>query len=334
MYLYLRHVLLFLQTLSLCGSLSLPSPTPNGIALSPGSTRNLSALPDLPDNDFAILATWYEAKLEEKACIMLCMVAMRELALYHFDDQELPKQAWTDRNHPGVILIIQPDPGSKSRKISVRFAMWIIASIMQTMLTQNRFQSSRYAGFYENEPVGAVDFFAIDSNNPSSQGPHDSEPTSTATNNRGISFNFTSMSSAATLNENDKLDGKIDYVGNSIARKDIYMVLVWLLVELAPHNREPIGVWRTTRVAIESEVTTIWNRAKQPSGSSRKQMTKGDLISLFAYLPSVLMSDNIFREMDLTVVDSQVVVARGSFRTKPLEGELPTVSSAMNITVS
>ena len=324
MHLHLRHVLLFLQTLTLCGSLSLSSPTPNGIPLSPGSARNLSVLPDLPENDFGIVVTWYEAKLPETACIMVCMLAMRELALYHFDDKELPKQAWTDPHYPEIILIIQPDRGSKSGKISVRFAMWIIATIMERMLTQNRFQSSHCAGFYKAEPVGTVSFFALDSNNPSSQRPQDSEYMTTATSKRGNSLNFTSISSAATLNENnnDNLDGKINYVGNSIARKDIYLVLVWLLVELAPHNREPIAVWRTTRVAIESEVTTIWNRVQQPSGSPREQMTKGDLISLLARLPSVLMRDNIFREMDLTVWDSEVVVARGSFRTKPLEGGL------------
>ena len=334
MHLHPGHVLLFLQTLSLCGSLSLPSPTPNGNALSPGSARNLSALPDLPDNDFGIFVTWYEAKLSETACIMVCMVAMRELALYHFDDKELPRQTWFDRHHPEIILIVQPDPGSKSGKISVRFAMWIIASIMQTMLTQNRFRSSSYAGFYKAEPVGAVSFLAIDSSNPSSQRPQDLGPTTTATNKRGISFKSTSMSSAVTLSEYDKLDGNVKYVGNSIARKDIYLVLVWLLVELAPHNREPITVWRATRVAIESEVTTIWNRVKQPSASSRKQMTKGDLISLLAYLPRVLITDNIFREMDLTVSDSEVVVARGAFRAKPLGGGLLSVSSAINITVS
>ena len=245
-------------------------------------------------------------------------MAMRELALYHFEDKIIPRP-WIHPDFPQVSLTLVPPETDED--ISVRFAMWTIAATVRFILEENRFQSVQFTAFYRHAPVGSVRLFPTGSlhaaaaqDNSSFQQSRPLELATAASNHTDGYFNFDLMRSGVAENANDQLRAEVDYLTKSIERRDMFFMLIWLLLGLAPHNREPMIVWRVAQDAVTCAVTTLWNRVKQ----TQYQITKGDMISFLASLPGLLLRDNVFREMNIAIKDGDVVVARGSFRTEPL----------------
>jgi len=332
MRLSLRSSLCLLLTVSSCAAISIPTPSPSIRTISSHPPTNLSTLPNLPDDNFHVIASWYHPALSETACIMVCITAMRELALLYFEDDDIPQKAWTHPQFPGVELTV--GPASESEKLTVRFAMWMIAAVTRFMMAEDRFQSAHFTGFYRGERVGVVTFFRAASdvggqNSSISQQPQASAIVAGGNILNGVGFNFDGMNSGAARNANDQMRAEVNYLGTSINRRDMLMMIIWLLLWLAPRNREPLGVWRMAQPLLTCEVITLWNRVKQ----DQYLMTGGDLISFLAYLPEQLLRDNRFEVMDILIKEADVVVARGSFRVKPLTGLLG-LPPARNVTFS
>jgi len=261
---------------------------------------------------------------------MVCITAMRSLALLYFEDDDIPQKAWTHPKFPGVELTV--GPASQSEKLTVRFAMWMIAAVTRFMMAEDRFQSAHFTGFYRGERVGVVTFFGAASdaggqNSSVSQEPQASALVAGGNILNGVGFSFDGMNSGAARNANDQLRAEVQYLGTSINRRDMLMMIIWLFLWLAPHNREPLGVWRMAQPLLTCEVITLWNRVKQ----DQYLMTGGDLISFLAYLPQQLLRDNRFEVMDILIKEGDVMVARGSFRVKPLTGLLG-LPPATNVT--
>jgi len=297
-----------------------------------GSNRTLSTLPDLPDNDFHIIATWYEPVLVETACVMACITAMRELALLHFEDDDIPQKSWTNPRFPGVWLTV--GPASDGEKLTVRFAMWMIAAVTRFMMAEDRFQNTRFTGIYRGNRVGSVTFLHAtfeggEHNNSSSPQSQASGLVMAGSNLNGVGFTFDGMNSGAARNVNDQLRAEVNYLGTSIDRRDMLMMIIWLLLWLAPRNRVPLGVWRVGQPLLTCEIIALWNRVKQ----DRYLMTGGDMISLLAYLPEILLRESKYQEMDIVIHDDGVTVARGAVRVKPLTGLLD-LPSATNVIFS
>ncbi|KAL8818106.1 MAG: hypothetical protein Q9191_008011 [Dirinaria sp. TL-2023a] len=326
-----RYFLIFSPILSVAVAASLPAVAD----LSSRQISNLTNLPDLPDEDFATVASWYRPLIQETACLMVAIMAMRELALHHVED-EIIVQSWIRQDFPQVRLIVAPP--ITGQKVSVRFVMWTITSTVRFMLENNRFQSTQFLGLYRGEPVAIVRFFPTEllhvvagQSNSSFQQSRSIGLTDPGSNHTGASFNFIGIGSGITVNAKDELRAEIDFLSKSIDRRDIFFIVLWLLLELAPQNREQLTVWQVRQEALDSQVTTIWNRVKQ----TQYQMTMGDMISFFAGLPASLLRENMFREMNIAIKDreSGIVVARGSFRAQALR-KLSGLPSTPNVTVS
>ena len=262
---------------------------------------------------------------------MICITAMRELALLPFEDDDIPEKTWTDPRFPEVELIVGPTRGGG--KLTVRFALWMITAVTRYMMGENRFQTAYFSGTYRGSRVGDVRFSratikAAGYNTSVAQQPQTSGNTAAERNLNGLEFTFDRVGSDTDLSvRGDQLRAKVNYLGTSINRRDMLMMILWLILWLAPRNREPLGVWRITQELLTSEVTVLWNRVKQ----DRYLLTGGDVISFLAYLPEVLLREDIYQEMDIVIHDGGVTVARGSFRAKPLTGLLG-LPTATNIT--
>lgn len=264
---------------------------------------------------------------------MVCITAMRELALLHFEDANIPQKTWTHPRFPEVELTVGPTSGEE--RLTVRFAMWLIAAVTRYMMGEDRFQSAHFSGMYRGTRVGGMAFWpatahAVESNSSIAQQPHTSGTVAAGRNLNGLGFNFDRVSSGTDLSVGgDQLRAEVSYLGTSINRRDLLMMIIWLLLWLAPRNRDPLGVWRAAQPLLTSEVIVLWNRAKQ----DRNVITDGDLISFLAYLPEILLKEDKFQEMDIVIHDGGVTVARGSFRVKPLTALLGS-PPATNITTS
>ena len=299
--------------------------------LKPGSITPLSAIPDLPDDDFSFVIEWYRSALVEVPSIMVCTWAMRELAMLHFEDDSIPERDWTHPRFPQVRLTVVPP--ANENDLSVRFAMWVITATMRLMLEAEGFQSIRFHGFFRNKAIGSAvltpssdtDVLYSSKFHLVSPSKHENPPDTRTI----FPFGNVSMRANATFRTNDQLHADLTYLSTVIDRRDIFFAVIWLILECAPHNQEPLTVWRVTRAIISSQITTIWNRVRQ----TQCQMTMGDMISFLAYLPEVLLREGMFREMDITIKDGDVVVARGSFRAQRIR-HLMELSSNSNVTTS
>ena len=321
----------FFLHLYICTAASIPTSATSIADLSQRTASNLTNLPDLPNGDFAVTATWFSRSLPVTACEMVCVTAMRELALYHFDEGVIPPRSWVHPDFPQVRLSVEPARGKE--ETSVRFTMWIITASLRVMLEDNRFQSVQYVGLYQDQPIGIVRLFNTDNlhaqRNSSFQQQRSSRLATAASDSARASFKFDLTTFGAAVPANDDLQAEVQYLSKSIDRRDLFMSLVWLLLRLAPHNREPLAVWQETHKAITCGVTTIWNRVEQ----TRYEMTKGDMISFLAYLPEILLKWNKFSEMNIAIKDNGIVVARGLFRTKAFD-RLSGLTPTPNVTVS
>lgn len=263
---------------------------------------------------------------------------MRELALRHFDTAVISgRQSWIHPKNPDVRLYVAPPHGKE--ETSVRFAMWTIVYAVRIMFLNNRLSSSRYIGLWHEQQVSIVSFgykgssegMPVQGDSSHEQGQTINRASLPDRNFDTAAFMFT-MKSGTALNAEDQLSASVEYLSKSIDRRDLLLALIWLLVKLAPHNREPLTQFSSTLGTFMSLVTTSGIEAKQ----TQYQMTKGDIISMFAYFPEMLLeAPDAFREMNVVVKekDHDIVVAWGSFRARPMHG-LALSPSAANVTMA
>lgn len=308
----------------------IPTPTSqsNQRDVSLESATALSTLPDLPqDNDFATAANYYPYHLLDTAVFMAAIRAMRGLSARGFETANIPETSWSHPLFPGVKLTVRPAPGE--RILSVRFAMWMILYTTRCLIKENEY-SGEFLSLYRNEMIGYVVILptaAIARESNSSTQPTQRQDTKPFSNNSSAQ-NF----SIGTATD-DEMQATVNYVGKNIDRADFFLNLLWLIVDLAPHIGEPLTTWRVTRNSMNSEITTIWSRAKPPAGSPPYPINKGDLLSMLAYLPEVCLHDRKFQEMNIEIRKSGEVIARGLVRMKPLLG-LPRGPLILNGTIA
>ena len=298
------------------------------------SLESFTALPTLPDlpqgNDLVTAAVYYEFPLPDIPVFMAAIRAMRELSKRDFEIDNIPETSWSHPLFPGAKLTVRPAPGK--RLLSVRFAMWMILYSTRCMIIEKKY-SGEFLSLYKRNMIGYV--VTLPTAAIASQG---KLSTQRAQHNDTTSFPRSNSSSAqglgiGTATNDDDLQATVDYVGKNIDRADFFLTLFWLIVDLAPHTGDPLIVWQVTRNAINSRITTIWNRAKPPSQSPQYSLTKGDLISMLAYLPEVCLRDRKLQEMNIEIRESGEVIARGLVRMKPLLG-LPSGPLIMNGTMT
>ena len=292
------------------------------------SATALSTLPDLPkDMEFVTAANYYPYPLTDVPVFMAAITAMRELGLRAFETDTLPVTSWSHPAFPGVKLTVLPPPGK--RMLSVRFAMWMIHYSIRCMMVEKKY-SGEFLSLYRGEMIGKV--VSIPTTAIARRGDSSTQRTKRI-DTKAIPNNSSAQSFSMGEIANDNMQAMVDWVGKTIDRADFFLTLLWLIVDLAPHNEEPLTVWQVTRSSMNCQVTTIWNRTKPPAGSPQYTFTKGDLISMLAYLPEVCLRDRRFQEMNIEIRERGQVVARGLVRTKPLLG-LPSGPLIMNNTIA
>ncbi|KAL8692046.1 MAG: hypothetical protein Q9218_002855 [Villophora microphyllina] len=325
--------------LALCVILSfrIAATTPVPASVEPDAfsvpATNLSNLPNLPDKDYEAVSHYGPTPLRERACVLVATSVMHTLALHHIDDV-LPggPQVWTHPLDPSVVLWITPPEGSQ--ETAVRFAMWTLFAAFRDMSQKQRFNQMEYLGAYRQQAVAGVAFYPAAKGLPNIAGKNLTvalQPLQltgdilSKESHSGFTFSFGANSTALgdgsdTPANDDKLHAHVDYIGKVVDQRDIWMMILWFQLNLAPHNRTPISVFQTVLPGITAKMYTIWNSVKPPPGTQPHSFGGGDLISLLAILAQQLSSNRQFREMNIAVSDRGVIVARGLIRANPLSG--------------
>lgn len=287
---------------------------------------NLSDMwPNLPNEDFGYSARYHGAALPDVPCMMVCVYAMRELALLpDFSDRYLGK-TWIRDDYPQVAMSV----GNPGDMTTVRWAMWTITAAIRDMMLRNHFQTSEFNARFIGVRIGIVKFFAPNTikllsatNRTKSAVPQVAEAASMAVHNTAtVSVNLGNSDLNTNLID-DGLWASLTYRTKDIPRGDVFMTIIWMLLNLAPHeNNERVLVLTVTAPTITTAVTTRFIRVKEISPRVDPLMY-GNLISLLARLPEVLLRENRFCEMDIVVKDDGVSIGVGTIRSTVPSGSV------------
>lgn len=263
--------------------------------------------------------------------MMVCVYAMRELALLPDFSQFFLGKTWIMDAYPQVAMSAG-NPGDVS---TVRWAMWIIVAAIKDMMLRSHFQTSKFFGTYFDIKIGLVKFFAPNNvemiaaaNRTESVIPQIAGAASTAT----VAVNLGDPKLNTTSND-DELQASLTYRTKDIPRRDIFMAIIWMLLNLAPHeDDERVLVLAVVAPPITTAVTTKFIRVKNIPPRVDPLMY-GNLVSLLAKLPEVLLRENRFCEMDIVVKDDGVSIGIGTMRSAAPSGSVGLLLTA-NVSVS
>ena len=134
--------------------------------------------------------------------------------------------------------------------------------------------------------------------------------------------------------DNDQLRAEVIYKTKEISKKDMFLAIIRALLALTPHeNEERIRIYKITEFAITASVTIYFVRV--PGIPRRLQSLQyGNLISLLAKLPEILLLKGMFREMDIMVKEDNVVVGKGTMRLTASSSKFVGVPLTANASVS
>ena len=312
---------------------ALPFLDPSHASLSlitPAGTNLSGNFPNLPDKNFLISANYRGVVLPDTACMMVSVFAMRELALLDLDDILLSK-TWKMDEYPQVALSV----GNAGDSLSVRWTMFTVTLAIRDMMTRNRYETSQFISTFHGIKVGEAHF--LPTNAIDTRAVNETTEYAVPQLSGGASTASSSMASTAVdidhanLNasfNDDDIRADLTYRTKEISKVDMFMAIIWTLLNVAPHGvDERIVVTSNNCAAITASVTTRFLRAR--GCPARLQLQYGNLASLIAKLPQVLLQGNVFREMDIVARESGVVVGKGTIRSADLSGSMwvPLTSS-------
>lgn len=328
------HVLFSLS--SRCAAASLPSlPTITSPLTLP--TKNLSsAFPDLPDDNFGYSAHYFNPVLSATACMMLCVFAMRDLALQDFESKYGGK-TWAMYTYPEAKVSFSPNAGEGDIS-TVRWALWSLAAAIRDMMVRNRFQTAQFDTTYLGIQVGVLRFFAphrIDAGAggdltelvPSQKPGQVSTANGTDTTSGGLSDLNCNVGSS----NSDDLWTEVTFKTTEIPRKDIFMSIVQALLNLGPLNSTELITSPLAVVgdAITVKIVTSFRRVER---SSPPFFNYGHIVKGLAGLPRVMLRESKFAEVDIRLIVDGEDVGNGMIRRRPMDDLVVPVTA--NISVS
>ncbi len=315
MQLHIQICLILLYAVTFCIAAGVPSATPAAQDL------EVSALPDLPDQDFRYVTLYRGPSFSITTAVMATVAAMHELASLNFDSSIRNPSTWTHPNYPGVNVTIH---GEGAERPTVRFAMWLIHAGIKDMMVRDRYATAVFIGFYREVQIGRVWFLATP--NAGTEEPQISAAAGAGSDRNGSSSKVERASAQRTVASSDKLRADTVYLAKAMDKRDSFFTCIWLLMALGAHDNDPLGFVQFVFQAITVEVRSIWNTIKRQS-SHPDVLRTGDMVNMIAYLPIMMMHDDKFREMNVIVSDEGVVIARGAIRTSPRPGQLALPST-------
>ncbi|KAL8927101.1 MAG: hypothetical protein Q9172_001523 [Xanthocarpia lactea] len=323
MQLHIQICLILLYAVTICITTAVPSVAPAAQGL------EVSALPDLPDQDFRYATLYRGPSFSDTTAVMAAVAAMHELASLNFNSSIRTPSTWTHPDYPGVNVTLH---GDGRERPTVRFAMWIIHAGIKDMMVRDRYATAVFMGFYREVEIGRVWFLATPP--AGAEKPQISAAAGAGNDRNGSSSDVEIASAQKTVASNDNLHADTVYLAKAMDKRDSFFTCIWLLMALGAHDNDPLGLVQFVFQAITVEVRSIWNTIKRPS-SHPDVLRTGDMVNMIAHLPIIMMHDDMFREMNVIVSDEGVVIARGAIRTSPKPRKLalpstPDVNDAVN----
>ena len=316
--------LFFILLMAKAKALSLPDSSHASLSLiAPADTNQSNFLPIYPDRSIGYSAHYLRGDLPDTACMMVCVFAMRELALLDITDTIAPK-TWVMDEFPEVALSV----GNPGDSLGVRWAMFTIALAIKDMMIREQYEISQFNCTYLGIKIGQADFLPTNtvrlravSESTEYAVPQISGGAITASSSTAPdTINIGHSKLNASLMDDD-LHADLTYRDKEISKPDMTMAIIWTLLTVAPHQiDERIITTSNTCAAITASVTTSFIRVR--GCLPRLQLRYGSLASLMAKLPLVLLQANMFRELDIVVRDNGVVGGRGTIRSADLSGSM------------
>ncbi|KAL8961206.1 MAG: hypothetical protein Q9183_005344 [Haloplaca sp. 2 TL-2023] len=291
---------------------------------------NVSALPNLPDDDFNYAAAYNSQgpDFSSTACIMAGVAAMNDLALRKLDEVVRGSESWTHPDYPGVAvsLVSEQSPG-----VTVRFAMWLIHAGVRDMMIRRQYRTAIFRGTFRDVKIGYSHFQGADTRAGAAR---ESQPVSSAMNIVSASEGSHPGHSlqAASHDLEDGFNAVVDYTGSRMDRRDVFDYILYQMMSLCPRHNNALVVLQGSIVAVTVQVVGIWNAIKRPGGDPFV-LRGGDMINMLGQMSVVILRDDRWLEMNVAISEGGTVIARGAIRARPLPRSV-TLPVMHNVTIS
>ena len=285
------------------------------------ATKNLSSMfPDLPDNNYGYSAHYFNPVLSATACMMLCVFAMRDLALQDFESR-FEGKTWAMYSYPETKVSFTPSAGDIN---TVRWALWGMAAAIRDMMVRNRFQTAQYDTTYMGIQVGVVKFFAPHRIDTGAKGnltelvPSLTSGPASATNHTDTTFiSLNDPNGNVASSNSDDLWTEVTFRTTEIPIEDTFMSIVQALLNLGPLNSTAL-ITQPLAVIGDALTVKIVTSFKRVERSTPPFFNYGHVVKGLAGLPRVMLRENKFTEVDLRLIVDGENVGNGRIRKRPM----------------
>ena len=282
------------------------------------SAKNLSDVyPDLPDNNYGYSVQYLDPPLPAIACMMLCVFAMRELALRNFES-EFNATTWAMYSYPDVKISFTPASRATS---TVRWALWSLAAAIRDMIIHDRFQSAQFNTHYSTVPTGILRFV------PSSIATEAEANRPRLASSPTIAVKSTTDGADLILaNDSDLDDSPLDFSiivtfqSTELPQRDIFLAVIQALLNLGPLKstarvRRPVVIaGDALTVRMITTFQPVIDRSMPPF------LVYGDVVKGLAALPRLMLREGEWAEADVRLLVGDQLVGNGTLRSGPKRG--------------
>ncbi|KAL8671007.1 MAG: hypothetical protein Q9168_004478 [Polycauliona sp. 1 TL-2023] len=264
--------------------------------------------------------------LQADAVMMLCVQAMAESARLIPDK---PFYHWAPSSHPeypGVVMrmsIYLKSPDYDESITTGRWASWIIEDAIRELMTHETYRAAQFRGMWKGETVVQIEIAPTRLGDqqqtigiPGVSAQQITQPAGTqnpASDQTIVTFpSNTSMSARPATDQHRMV---IQYLATPIDKRDIFMMIISIMVDLAPGGEEGLNTFGSKTGAVSAprlEISDSWQGYNVPQVPVR--FSSDDLSNLLYVLPIILLKEDKWFEMDIVATDQKVLVAKGGVR--------------------
>ncbi|KAM0799578.1 hypothetical protein BDR22DRAFT_890164 [Usnea florida] len=324
-YSFALPTLLISQVLTAATALTSASDASNLIALAAGMNISTLGIPE-PPAAFDLAYDLGGPKLRQTSCLMNTIAALKELALGNWLGKVIDGTEYRLDSYPEVgISVATPRIGGN---IQARFIIWAICLGISKMIKAKTFELEQIELKWEQRLLGWVQIF----NHPSGPGLtiEESQQKSTldlknlsanamSTNNKTEIMPINITNTVITNNTNDPTEARLNVTftpyGEYLGIYDVFVPLMSGLADLAqaPSTRVSSGFF----VGLEGYRGFICILPVVPARTSPPFLEYGWLIRTLNRVPTYMLDNGRFGELEIWVEVDQVKVAFGRFCLRP-----------------
>lgn len=317
--------LLFGQAPTAASALTPGSNTSTDIALTAGFTNSTFGVPKPPES-FDLTFEIGGPKLRITSCLMNAVAALKQLALGEWDGKIIDGTEYRLENYPEVSIVVTTP--RRKRNVQARFVEWAICLGVYEMISRRKFEFAQFEMSWEKQVLGWVQVV----NHPTRAGSTTIQGQASGSLNLGnksatlISLSRTigqgsvNITNVVTMDNADdpaeaRLNVELEPYGDTLGVYDVFVPIMSGLTDMA---KFPSTVPSSALVVgLEGFKGFICVLPAIPLRTSPPFMEYAWLIRALSRIPTYMLNNGRFGEVNIRIVVDQTLVGFGRLQNRP-----------------